>query len=166
MNYFLLSIFPLFIYRIQITNYKLVRVPIDNVRMISCDDMICTTYNFNWLHCCCLGAESSVFFIALSCAAVKKYANRLVPSWKQKCTARAVEKKKVPSLHVVEEILYRPVPLWKIICIVPSRRAKKYIPSRPVVTNFVYRPVPSWQFLLTVLSRRDNFYLPSRPVTK
>ena len=163
MNYFLLSIFPLFIYRIQITNYKLVRVPIDNVRMISCDDMICTTYNFNWLHCCCLGAESSVFFIALSCAAVKKYANRLVPSWKQKCTARAVEKKKVPSLHVVEEILYRPVPLWKQKC---TARAveKKEVPSLPVVEEIVYRPVPSWKIICTVPSRRAKIYIPSLPV--
>ena len=41
------------------TDYKL--VPIDNVH-------------------CCLGAESSVFFIALSCAAVKKYAYHPVKS--------------------------------------------------------------------------------------
>ena len=96
-------------------------------------------------------------------------------------------KKKVPSLPVVEEILYRPVPSWKIICTVPSRRAKSiygpvpswqhlftvlshrdnfYLPCRPVVTIFTYRPVPSWQFLLTVPSRRGNFYLPSRSVMK
>ena len=85
---------------------------------------------------------------------------------KKKRNARAVEKKTVPSLPVVEEIIYRPVPSWKIICTVPSRRAKKYIPPRPVVTIFVYRPVPSRKFLLTVPSRRDNFYLPSRPVMK
>ena len=43
------------------------------------DNMICTTYNFNLQHCC-LGTESSVFFIAPSCAAVKRYAYRPVPS--------------------------------------------------------------------------------------
>ena len=74
-------------------------------------------------------------------------------SWKQKCTVPCRRKKKVPSLPVVEEIMYRPVPSWKIICTVPSRRAKKYIPSRPVVTFFIYRPVPSWNKTIIVLYR-------------
>ena len=68
---------------------------------------------------------------------------------------RPCRRKKVPSLPVVEEIIHRPVPLWKNVCTVPSRRAKKDVPSRPVVT-----------ILFTVPSRSENFYLPSRPVVK
>ena len=87
---------------------------------------------------------------------------RTVPfrSEKKKCTARAVEKKRVSSLRVVEEIIYRPVPSWKIICTVPSRRAKKYIPSRPVVTIFIYRPVPSWN------KQKGYCTVPTHPVQK
>ena len=84
-----------------------------------------------------------MFFTALSCAEVKKYACSPVPSLNKKCTARAVEKKKVPSLPVVEEIIYRPVPSSKKIHTVPSRRDIFHLPSRRVVTIFTYRPVPS-----------------------
>ena len=111
-----------------------------------------TTYNYNLQHGC-LGAEICVFRIALSCA-MKNYAYRPVRSWKQKCTARAVEKKSSTS-HL---------PSWKKLCTVRSRREKLWAPSRPAEQKYIYRPVPSWQFLFTVPSRRDNFYLPSRPV--
>ena len=104
---------------------------------------------------CCLGAESSVFCIALSCA-VKKYAYRPVPSWKKNVPSRVVEKNVVSSLPVVEEIIYRPVPSSKKLCAVLSHREKKYKPFRSVVTIFIFRPVPSWQFLLTVQSRHET----------
>ena len=115
-----------------------------------------TTYNYNLQHGC-LGAEICVFRIALSCA-MKNYAYRPVRSWKQKCTARAVEKKSSTS-HL---------PSWKKLCTVRSRREKLWAPSRPAEQKYIYRPVPSWQFLFTVPSRRDNFYLivPSRHETK
>ena len=144
--------------------------------MVSHDDMIhVRRMTFNFWHCC-LGAEISVFFIALSCqlSAVKKNM-RTVSSRREnkKCTTRAVKKKKkVPSLPVVEQIIYRPVPSWKFICTVPSRRAKKHIPSRSVVTIFTYRPVPSWQFLFTVpsprpvMKQKGHCTVPSRPVEK
>ena len=83
---------------------------------------------------------------------------------KMNCPCR--RKRKVPSPPVVEEIIYRPVPSWNIVCTVPSRRAIKSIPSRRDNFHLPSRPVPSWQFLLTDPSRRANFHLPSHPVLK
>ena len=114
--------------------------------------------------CKTAGAESSVSFIALSCA-VKIDGYRLILSWKRKCTVPCRRRKStvpsrrgkshIPSRPVVKNYMHRPVP-----------SSKKYIPSRPVAKFFINRPVPLWQFLITVPSRHDRFHLSSHPVMK
>ena len=99
-----------------------------------------------------------------------RHENKHVPS-------RSVEKKVVPLVAVVEELMYRLVPSWKFICTVsvpstkkiytvPTRRDNFYLPSHPVVTIFIHRPVPSWQFLFPSRSVVTFFTVPSRDETK
>ena len=94
-----------------------------------------------------------------------------VPSKKKKVLSLPVVKEIIyrPVLSVVKNYMHRPVPWSKNIYTAPSRREVFYLPSRPVVTIFTSRPVPPWQFLFTVPACHEtkcHCTVPSRPVEK